>query len=149
MNAQRIFTAAAVVVVLASAAWGEERTVPLQDVVVVSDGHGAARVFFRLAEFPFNDATVIDRAILRVPYAGAAVGRTIELRVCPVTEAWAGMPSFETPFEGPLGTLRRGPANGVGTRDDRPYGRAQGELGGRGVLGRLRASCEIRGTHRC
>ncbi|MFN8177683.1 MAG: hypothetical protein U0167_07145 [bacterium] len=42
---------------------------------------------------------MLERAVLTVPYAGAVEDRALELRACPVTRAWAGSPSWDTPFD--------------------------------------------------
>ncbi|MFN8179270.1 MAG: hypothetical protein U0167_15165 [bacterium] len=99
MNARTMALGAMIGLVTASAAWGEELTASLRDVTVVQDGHGSARVFFRLTPIPFSERTVLERAVLTVPYAGTLEDRAIELRVCPVTRAWAGNPSWDTPFD--------------------------------------------------
>ncbi|MFN8179274.1 MAG: hypothetical protein U0167_15185 [bacterium] len=106
-----VLTGAAVL--LATTAWSEERTVPVRDVAVVQDGHGAARVFFRLGAISISQSTLIDRAVLTVPFTGDLADRAIELRVSPVTQAWAGNPSFDTPYDDSLSgrcevDLRRG-----------------------------------------
>ena len=81
-----VLTGAAVL--LTTAAWGEERAVPVRDVTVVQDGHGSARVFFRLGAISVSQSTLINRAVLTVPFTGDVADREIELRVCPVTQAW-------------------------------------------------------------
>ena len=82
----------------ASSAWCDDRTVALQSVTAVEDGAGSTRIFFRLGEVPFSQATLIQSAVLRVPFSGSPAERDIELRVSPVTQAWS-TPTFETPFD--------------------------------------------------
>jgi len=107
------------VVLLAPAARGEERTLAIQDVTAVQDGHGSTRVFFRTATVPFSASSLLKRAVLTVPFTGAAQDARLELGLCPVTQAWRA-PSFETPFDASLAgrctvDLRRG--SGVATFD--------------------------------
>lgn len=84
-------------VLVATAAWSDGRTVAVQDVTAVQDGEGSTRIFFRLGEIPFSESTLVQRAVLRLPFTGSPTERDIELRVSPVTEA-RGTPSFETPY---------------------------------------------------
>ena len=97
MRAHLMFMAVAAWL-FASSAWGESRTVPLQDVTAVENGAGSTRIFFRLGEIPFSESTLIRSAVLRLPFTGSARERDIELRVSPVTQAWS-TPSFDTPFD--------------------------------------------------
>ncbi|MFN8178430.1 MAG: hypothetical protein U0167_10885 [bacterium] len=83
----------------AGAVRSEEYAFGLQDVTVVQDGHGVARVLFRAGSLPASDHVLVERAVLTVPYAGAIEGRSVELRVCPVTAAWAHGADWTTPFD--------------------------------------------------
>lgn len=92
---KRVLGLAAAVMVVVAAASAEERVVRLLDVTVVQDGEGSARIFFRVA-VPFSENTLVERAVLTMPFTGSAAERELELRICPVTQAW-GTPSWETP----------------------------------------------------
>ncbi len=88
-----------------------ETEIGLRDVTVIHDGRGAARILFRTGALPISDRLVVDRAVLAVPWSGAAEERSLELRVCPVTTSWGG---WETDFDRELyaraeADLRRGP----------------------------------------
>lgn len=99
-------------VVLASAVFGEERTVALREVTVVQNGRGLARVLFRLGEIEFSDRMIVERAVLTISHGGPAVDRRLELRICPVTGAWSG---WDTPFDEELGSRAFLDLRGEGT----------------------------------
>ena len=96
-----------------ASAFAEETTIALRDVTTVQDGRGSARVLFRTGALPASGGVLIESAVLRIPYTGAVAERAVELRVCPVTEAWQGGGRWDTGFDEELysrGTLdlRRG-----------------------------------------
>ncbi len=88
MRAFRMACAGLVLAAVAPSAFAAERTLAVRDVHVIEDGRGAARVLFRVGDVPSLDREAVLRATLRVPYAGAAEGRRMELRVSAVTTAW-------------------------------------------------------------
>ena len=97
-----------------------EREIPLRDVTSVASQRGAVRILFRTAALPSMDREMIESAVLTVPYSGAVADRSMELRVCPVTEAWSGGGRFDVGFDEELYAradldLRRG--SGVMTFD--------------------------------
>ena len=97
-----------------------EHEVPLLDVTAVTSQRGAVRVLFRTAALPSMERELIESAVLTVPYSGAAAERSMELRVCPVTESWSGGGRFDVRFDDELYArgdfdLRRG--SGVMTFD--------------------------------
>jgi hypothetical protein len=56
-------------------------------------------VLFRAAALPSFENSLIESAILTVPYSGSAADRAREVRVCPVTESWRGAPRWSTAFD--------------------------------------------------
>lgn len=105
---------------VASAVSAAEREIPLRDVTSVASQRGSVRILFRTATLPSMDREMIESAVLTVPYSGAVAERSMELRVCPVTEAWSGGGRFDVGFDEELYSradldLRRG--GGVMTFD--------------------------------
>jgi hypothetical protein len=89
-------------------------------VLAVQNGRGAARILFRAAPIPFTERTVIERAILRIPFTGEVESRSLPLRVCLVTEDWSRGGTWDTRYDPYL--LSRGEADlragsGVATFD--------------------------------
>ncbi|HET9886179.1 MAG TPA: hypothetical protein VFR10_01610 [bacterium] len=75
---------------------------PLEDVTVVNDGEGSARILFRVPSIPFSERTVIQHASLRIPYVGESENEWLDLRICPVTETWGDVGEWHTEFDGDL-----------------------------------------------
>ncbi len=109
----RLALAGVLLGLLGGTAFAGETVVALRDVTGVQDGRGASRVLFRTAALPPFQSSLIESAILTVPYSGSVADRTREVRVCPVTETWQGAARWNTAFDEELyarGTLdlRRG-----------------------------------------
>jgi len=94
---------------VSSASRATEVSVDFPVVLAVHNGRGEARILFRAAPIPFTERTVIERAILRIPFTGEAESRTLPLRVCLVTEDWSRGGTWDTRYDPFL--LARGEAN--------------------------------------
>jgi hypothetical protein len=73
---------------VANAAFAEGRIASLQDVAVIQNGRGAARVLFRAGGLGDLGNIAISRATLTVPVVGLPQERALELWIHPVTRAW-------------------------------------------------------------
>ncbi len=77
----------------------DAQLVGVADVTVVTNGEGASRVLFRLPVSTASERTIVKKAILTVPFTGAPEEKSLELRICPVTEAWPSGASWSTEFD--------------------------------------------------
>ena len=114
---RRFLTAVAVVLLTAPTIQaGVTRTV--HDVATIENGAGQGRLLFRTGDLSDLGPIVIKRAVLRIPLSGAAVARSLDLRVHNVTTAWnPGSVSWNT------GWVRAG-----GDFEDSVYGGAVVDL---------------------
>ncbi|MFN8178133.1 MAG: hypothetical protein U0167_09395 [bacterium] len=89
MSVNRAFAILGGALLLATASEARQATGGLQDVAVIQDGHGAARILFRLSNQVRTLSQIrVWKATLRVPLAGLPAGRELRLRAYPVTAAW-------------------------------------------------------------
>ena len=84
----RRLLAPAVLAVLATAPVQAGVTRTIHDVATIENGAGEARLLFRAGDLSDLGPIVIKRAVLRIPLAGAAVARSLDLRVHNVTTDW-------------------------------------------------------------
>jgi hypothetical protein len=99
---------------------GTDRAASIQDVTVVENVEGEARVLFRTSVLPASQNLIVQKATLTIPHSGEAQERTIHLRVHPVTEVWAPGGDFNTDFDADLyapGQIDLGRGTGTVTFD--------------------------------
>lgn len=82
-----------------SAFAGTVRAASIQDVTVVENAEGVARVLFRTSVLPASQNLIVQKATLTIPFTGEAQERSINLRVHPVTEVWPPGGDFNTEFD--------------------------------------------------
>lgn len=81
------------------AAQAAERSLLVQDLTVLQDGTGQARLLFRTPEIAPGERIIVSDAKLVVPLTGLPMARNLRLWVYPVTRAWsAGAATWTTPW---------------------------------------------------
>jgi hypothetical protein len=81
-----LLAASLLVVATASA---DEATRSIHDVATIQNGSGQARMLFRIGDLSDLGPIVIKHATLRIPVAGEAAARSLDLRVHNLTTDWA------------------------------------------------------------